>query len=130
MFGALVFIIMIHSGKYPVALRAVNLDTDWFFRIPGRAFIKFCEYPLKALGRVMDSFVLSITAWLRSSPATSVQIENRMDKFFHGALTSLPNLIYNWIKPFKSEINQLSWNLVYILLPFIILLFTLLILSI
>jgi multicomponent Na+:H+ antiporter subunit D len=130
MFGALAFIIMIHSGKYPVAFRAVNLDTDWFFRIPGRAFIKFCEYPLKALGRVMDSFVLSITAWLRSSPATSVQIENRMDKFFHGALTSLPNLIYNWIKPFKSEINQLSWNLVYILLPFIILLFTLLILSI
>lgn len=130
MFGALAFIIMILSGRYPVALRAINLDTDWFFRIPGRAFIKFCGHPLKSLGRVMDSFVLSIAAWLRSSPATSVQIENRMDKFFHSALTSLPNLIYNWIRPFKSEINQLSWNLVYILVPFIILLFTLLILSI
>ncbi len=130
MFGALAFIIMILSGKYPAALRAVNLDTDWFFRIPGRAFIKFCELPLKSMGKVMDSFVLSLAAWLRSSPAASVQIENRVDKFFHGALTSLPTLIYNWIRPFKSEINQLSWNLVYILGLFIILLFTLLILSI
>jgi multicomponent Na+:H+ antiporter subunit D len=130
MFGALAFIIMILSGRYPVALRAINLDTDWFFRIPGRAFIKFCEHPLKSLGRVMDSFVLSIVAWVRSTPTTSVKIENRMDKLFHSALTLLPTLIYNWIRPFKSEINQLSWNLVYILVPFIILLFTLLILSI
>jgi hypothetical protein len=130
MFGALAFIIMILSGYYPAALRATNLDTDWFFRIPGRAFMKFCEHPLKAWGGMMDSFLLSVTTWLRSSPAASVQIENRVDKFFHGALTSLPNLIYNWIRPFKSEINQLSWNLVYILLPFVILLFTLLLLSI
>jgi multicomponent Na+:H+ antiporter subunit D len=130
MFGALAFIILIRSGVYPVALRAINLDTDWFFRMPGRAFIKFCERPLKALGRVMDSFVLSIAAGFRSSPAASAQIENRFDKFFHGALTSLPSLIFNWIRPFKSEISQLSWNLIYILVPFIILLFTLLILSI
>lgn len=130
MFGALAFIIMILSGKYPAALRAVNLDTDWFFRIPGRAFIKFCQHPLMSLGRVADSLVVRIADWLRSSPAASVQIENRVDKFFHGALTSLPTLIYNWIRPFKSDISQLSWNLVYILLPFIILLFTLLILSI
>jgi len=130
MFGALAFIILILSGNYPAELRAINLDTDWFFRIPGRAFIRFCQHPLKALGRVMDSFVLSIAAWVRSAPTTSVQIENRIDKFFHGALTLLPTLIFNWIRPFKSEISQLSWNLVYILIPFVILLFTLLILAI
>ena len=78
----------------------------------------------------MAALVSAITTWLRSLPTTSVSIENQIDRFFHGALTSMPALIFNWIKPFKTEISQLSWNLAYILVPFIVLLLTILILII
>ena len=130
MFGALAFTMLILSGYYPAELRAVNLDADWFFRMPGRAFIRFCDHPLKSFAGVMASFVSTITTRLRSMPTTSVKIEKQIDRFFHSALTFLPTLIFNWIKPFKTEISQLEWNLAYILVPFIILLFTILILII
>ena len=32
MFGALAFTLLILSGYYPAELRAINLDTDWFYR--------------------------------------------------------------------------------------------------
>jgi multicomponent Na+:H+ antiporter subunit D len=127
MFGALAFTMLVLSGYYPAELRAVNLDTDWFFRMPGRAFIRFCDKPLKSLAEVMAAIVAAITTWLRSLPKTSVLVENQIDRFFHGALTSLPALIFSWVKPFKTEISQLSWNLAYILIPFIVLLLTILI---
>jgi multicomponent Na+:H+ antiporter subunit D len=130
MFGALAFTMLILSGYYPAELRAVNLDTDWFFRIPGRAFIKFCGHPLKSFAGVMASLVSTITTWFRSIPTTSVLIENQIDRFFHGVLTSLPTLISNRLKPLKTETRQLAWNLAYILVPFIILLLTILILII
>ena len=127
MFGALAFTMLILSGYYPAELRAVNLDADWFVRMPGRAFIRFCDHPLKSFAGVMASLVSTITTRLRSMPTTSVKIEKQIDRFFHSALTSLPTLIFNWIKPFKTENSQLEWNLAYILVPFIILLLTILI---
>ena len=127
MFGALAFTMLVLSGYYPAELRAVNLDTDWFFRMPGRAFIRFCDKPLKSLAEVMAAMVSAITNWFRSLPMTSVSIENQIDRFFHGALTSLPAVMFSWVKPFKTEISQLSWNLAYILIPFIVLLLTILI---
>lgn len=130
MFGALAFTMLILSGYYPAELRALNLDTDWFFRLPGRAFIRFCDKPLKFLAGAMAALVSAITTWFRSLPATSVSIENQIDRFFHGTLTSLPALIFSWIKPFKTEISQLSWNLAYILVPFVVLLLTILVLII
>jgi len=130
MFGALAFTILILSGFYPAEMRAVNLDTDWFFRKSGRAFIRFCEYPLKTLGRIIEAAVLNSAAWLRSLAEVSVLIEDRFDKIFHSALTSMPNRILNRIRPLNTEINQLSWNLIYILVPFIIMLFTILIIVI
>jgi len=130
MFGALAFAMLILSGYYPAEIRAANLDTDWFFRMPGRAFIRFCNQPLKAIGRLMDSWVLYLTARGRATPGASVQIEKQMDKFFHSALTFLPTLIFNWLRPFNTEISQLAWNLTYILIPFIILLLTILVLVI
>lgn len=55
MFGALAFILLILSGYYPAELRAINLDTDWFYRKGSRFLIyvltgiangiaRFCEY--------------------------------------------------------------------------------------
>ena len=130
MFGALAFTMLVLSGFYPAELRAVNLDVDWFFRLPGRAFIRFCDRPLKAIGRAFESLLLNITARVRSAPAKSVLIEDQIDRFFHGFLTSLPNLIFDRLKPLRTETSQLAWNLAYILVPFIIILLTILILVI
>jgi multicomponent Na+:H+ antiporter subunit D len=38
MFGALAFVLLMLSGIYPAEIRAVNLDTDWFYRKGGRLF--------------------------------------------------------------------------------------------
>jgi len=130
MFGALAFTMLILSGYYPAEIRAVNLDTDWFLRLPGRTFIWFCNKPLKTIGRLMESLVLTLAARGQATPGTSVKIEKQMDNFFHSALTFLPTLIFNWLRPLKTEISQLAWNLTYILVPFIILLLIILVLTI
>jgi multicomponent Na+:H+ antiporter subunit D len=36
------------------------LDTDWFVRIPGALFIKFCKEPLIAFGSSMDKRIMKI----------------------------------------------------------------------
>lgn len=127
MFGALAFTILILSGFYPAELRAQNLDTDWFFRMPGRAFIKFCDRPLNTIGEFLSSFVSKMAALACSAPGVSVKIENFFDMVFHKILTSFPSVIFIWMKPLKTETRQISWNLLYIIAPFIFLLFFILI---
>ena len=127
MFGALAFAMLILSGYYPSELRAVNLDTDWLFRMPGRAFIKFCKNTLKTAGDAYETSLSNIAGRLRKTPALSVGIENRADNVFHKMLTSVPMRIFRLLQPLKTEINELEWNLTYILAFFIILLFTILI---
>ncbi len=39
MFGALAFTLLILSGYYPAELRAINLDTDWFYRKGSRLVV-------------------------------------------------------------------------------------------
>ena len=56
MFGALAFCLLILSGKYPAELRAINLDTDWFYRKGGRIFAAACNYCLNNLNRLSDTF--------------------------------------------------------------------------
>ena len=129
MFGALAFTILILSGFYPAELRAINLDTDWFFRMPGRAFIKFCNRPLKTIGKTLDLFVSKITAWACLAPGISEKIEEKFDMIFHNILTGFPSAIYNLMKPLKTETRQISWNLLYILAPFIFILFYILFLG-
>jgi multicomponent Na+:H+ antiporter subunit D len=41
MFGALAFTLLILSGYYPPELRAINLDTDWFYRKGSKLAISF-----------------------------------------------------------------------------------------
>jgi len=40
MFGALAFCLLILSGYYPAEMRAINLDTDWFYR-KGLSYVMF-----------------------------------------------------------------------------------------
>ena len=56
MFGALAFCLLILSGRYPAELRAINLDTDWFYRKGGRIFAAACDSCLNYLNRLFDAF--------------------------------------------------------------------------
>ena len=122
MFGALAFTMLVHSGYYPPEMRAVNLDTDWFARIPGRKFIWFCNAPLKLFSSRVENTASRIVGSLKTVPERTVIMENGTDSFFHSALIFLPNLLFVWGRHLKTEIKQLSWNLAYILMPFFALL--------
>jgi multicomponent Na+:H+ antiporter subunit D len=122
MFGALAFTMLVLSGYYPPEMRAVNLDTDWLARIPGRKFIWFCHAPLKRIGGFFEEGVSRIVGLLKTVPDRSVMVEKGADSVFHSGLTSLPNLLFVWGRNLRTEIKQLSWNLAYILTPFFVLL--------
>jgi multicomponent Na+:H+ antiporter subunit D len=127
MFGALAFTMLVLSGYYPPEMRAVNLDTDWFIRLPGRAFISFCHQPLSAVNSAVEGWVRIIIAGFKALPSLSVSIEKTLDWVFHTLVVALPNGILRVIRPLKTERNDIAWNVIYILLPFIGLIFAILI---
>ncbi len=45
LFSALAFTVLIRSGIYPLQMRTINLDTDWFYRRLAR-FVRNVAYPL------------------------------------------------------------------------------------
>jgi multicomponent Na+:H+ antiporter subunit D len=122
MFGALAFTMLVLSGFYPPEMRAVNLDTDWFARIPGRKFIAFCDRPLKRIAGAIQGGVYGLVGLMKALPEETVVAERGADYVFHSALTSIPQILIAWGSHLKTEIKQLSWNLVYILVSFIALL--------
>jgi multicomponent Na+:H+ antiporter subunit D len=118
MFGALAFTVLVLSGHYPPEMRAVNLDTDWLVRIPGKKFIWFCDAPLKEIGGFFERCLTGVVAVCRRFPVNATNLEKRFDAVFHSGLTALPDLFYAWGRHLRTEMKQLSWNLVYILMPF------------
>jgi len=54
MFGALAFCLLILSGFYPAEMRAINLDTDWFYRRLGVYFYRFSETILNSLNQTCE----------------------------------------------------------------------------
>jgi multicomponent Na+:H+ antiporter subunit D len=122
MFGALAFTMLVLSGHYPPEMRAVNLDTDWFARLPGRQFIRFCGAPLKKISGFFERGVAGVVTVCKRFPAEAVNLEKRADAVFHSGLTALPYLFYVWGRHLRTEMKQLSWNMVYILMPFCVLL--------
>ena len=122
MFGALAFTVLVLSGHYPPEMRAANLDADWFVRLPGRMFIRLCGFPLQRLAGFFEGRAARLAAVLRCWPAASVRLEKGFDAVFHSGLTALPGMMSRWGEHLRTEAKQISWNLVYILLPFCILL--------
>ncbi|MFW5989453.1 MAG: Na(+)/H(+) antiporter subunit D [Desulfosudaceae bacterium] len=55
MFGALAFSLLILSGRYPAELRAINLDTDWFYRKGAAMVARSADKVLNGLNRLGDS---------------------------------------------------------------------------
>ena len=71
MFGALAFCLLILSGFYPAEMRAINLDTDWFYRRLGVYFYRFSETILNSLNQTCERiFVKKLTSNL------ATQMEN------------------------------------------------------
>ncbi len=54
MFGALAFALLIMSGIYPSEMRAVHLDTDWFYRVGGARFHGLADRALNRLNHVCE----------------------------------------------------------------------------
>jgi multicomponent Na+:H+ antiporter subunit D len=122
MFGALAFTVLVLSGFYPPEMRAVNLDTDWFARIAGRKFIWFCMTPLMHFSRTVEGWVRRGVVFFKGVPDSAVRVENGADGFYHAGLTSIPHWLFSWGRLLKTEMTQLYWNLVYILMTFILVL--------
>ena len=65
MFGILAFALLVLSGHYPPEMRAINLDTDWFYRKGGRFFYLAMDRILNGINRISDTYIarkLSFTA--------------------------------------------------------------------
>ena len=55
-FSALAFTLLMLAGVYPAEIRAVNLDTDWFYRKFGKGFMWFCNKPLTGFRLGIQNF--------------------------------------------------------------------------
>ena len=60
-------------------------------------------------------------------PKLSVSIEKTMDWIFHTVLVALPDGILRVLRPLKTERNEIAWTVIYILLPFILIILAILI---
>ncbi|MCP4111192.1 MAG: Na(+)/H(+) antiporter subunit D [Desulfobacteraceae bacterium] len=74
MFGALAFCLLILSGNYPAEMRAINLDTDWFYRKGSKAFSVLADKSLNSINSFCDMvFVRKLTEYIgnfsRNGPA-------------------------------------------------------------
>lgn len=58
MFGALAFTLLILSGNYPAEMRAINLDTDWFYRKGGKAFYWVMDKLLNGINSLATGMVM------------------------------------------------------------------------
>ncbi len=67
MFGALAFCLLILSGYYPAEIRAINLDTDWFYRKGSLWFYRLSGTFLNSMNRLGETiFTQNLTAVLKA----------------------------------------------------------------
>lgn len=65
MFGALAFCLLILSGLYPAEMRAINLDTDWFYRRAGSMMFNGLDKGINAINRQFEKwFVIEFPAFI------------------------------------------------------------------
>jgi len=76
MFGGLAFFLLRRSGYYPTEVRAIYLDTDWFYRKGGRFFYYIMDKGLNGINRVCDRLIArAIPLWvgrLSKTPISSL----------------------------------------------------------
>lgn len=74
MFGALAFALLILSGYYPAEMRAINLDTDWFYRKPALYFHRLVGNLLNTTNQVSEKILVQeltgkIIGWTEDAAA-------------------------------------------------------------
>ena len=79
LFGALAFCLLILSGYYPAEMRAINLDTDWFYRTGALRFYRVAERTLNTINRSGELFfvgeiAVKTAAWARKGAAGVVTV--------------------------------------------------------
>ena len=78
MFGALAFTLLILSGYYPSELRAINLDTDWFYRKGSKLVISFvtgiCDRIASSLEYLFIRLLPSQLAAISKKPLTNLVV--------------------------------------------------------
>lgn len=77
-FSALAFTLLMLSGIYPAEMRAVNIDSDWFYRRGARAFMWFANNPMAWLSakinKVAFDIIPSSLIWAGKNPFAVLKI--------------------------------------------------------
>ncbi len=77
-FSGLAFTYLMLSGIYPKEMRAINLDSDWFYRKGARAFMWVVDNPLAQLSNQMEKIFLDYIprslAWFSRNPLAAGKI--------------------------------------------------------
>lgn len=74
MFSALAFTLLLRAGIYPAEIRAINLDSDWFYRKGGSKFYGLVDKVFNGLNRIADQFFIkgiisSLARFTQNGPA-------------------------------------------------------------
>jgi multicomponent Na+:H+ antiporter subunit D len=73
MFGGLAFLLLTRSGYYPAEIRAINLDTDWFYRKGARFFYYVMDKGLNGLNAFSERVMArEMPAWLGQLSRTPI----------------------------------------------------------
>lgn len=77
-FSALAFTLLMRSGIYPAEIRAINIDTDWFYRKGAGAFMWFISNPMARLSARVSKTVFetipSFLGWASKNPLAVMKI--------------------------------------------------------
>lgn len=79
LFGALAFCLLILSGYYPAEMRAINLDTDWFYRTGALRFYRLAERALNNINQAGERFFVEgvaakTAAWVSKGAADVLMV--------------------------------------------------------
>jgi multicomponent Na+:H+ antiporter subunit D len=79
MFGALAFCLLILSGFYPAEMRAINLDTDWFYRRLSLRLYRFSDNILNKMNQACETIFAqklpdSLVEWAKNGAARTLVI--------------------------------------------------------
>ena len=74
MFSVLAFILLLRVGIYPAEIRAINLDSDWFYRKGGRLFYGLTDRFFNGLNQTAEKLVVkkgvgSVANFAKNGPA-------------------------------------------------------------
>jgi multicomponent Na+:H+ antiporter subunit D len=107
----------------------ITLDTDWFYRLPGKRVIWFCEQPLMRFASYIDRNVLRIGSFFSNPFCLLVvtYVENPLDNVFHKIIPSIPGRLFDLVKYLRTETGVIGFNLIYILLFYILVLLLILV---